>query len=47
VLDANPLADIRNSDKISGVMLNGRLYDPITMDEIAPGNAKKAPYYWE
>ena len=47
VLDANPLADIRNSDKISGVMVNGRLYDPITMDEIAPGSAKKAPYYWE
>ena len=26
VLDANPLTDIRNSDKISGVMVNGRLY---------------------
>jgi imidazolonepropionase-like amidohydrolase/Tol biopolymer transport system component len=47
VLDANPLTDIRNTDKISGVMVNGRLYNPVTMDEIAPGNAKKAPYYWE
>lgn len=47
VLDANPLADIRNSDKISGVMVNGRLYEPVTMNEIAPGNSKKAPYYWE
>ena len=27
VLDANPLTDIRNSDKIAGVMVNGRLYD--------------------
>ena len=47
VLDANPLDDIRNSDKISGVMVNGRLYEPVTMNEIAPGNVKKAPYYWE
>ena len=47
VLDANPLTDIRNSDKISGVMVNGRLYDPVTMNEIAPGAAKKVPYYWE
>ena len=47
VLDANPLADIRNSDRISGVMVNGRLYDPMSLDEVAPGNAKRAPYYWE
>ena len=47
VLDANPLENIRNSDKVSGVMVNGRLYDPVTMDEIAPGNAKKPSYYWE
>jgi len=32
---------------VSGVMVNGRLYNPVTMDEIAPGNAKKPPYYWE
>jgi imidazolonepropionase-like amidohydrolase len=47
VLDANPLADIRNSDKISAVMVNGRMYEPMTMNEIVTGNAKKAPYYWE
>ena len=47
VLDANPLADIRNSDKISGVMVNGRMYEPVTMNEVVTGNAKKAPYYWE
>jgi imidazolonepropionase-like amidohydrolase len=47
VLDANPLENIRNSDKVSGVMVNGRLYEPLTMNEIAPGTAKKAPYYWE
>jgi imidazolonepropionase-like amidohydrolase/Tol biopolymer transport system component len=47
VLDENPLANIRNSDKISGVMVNGRLYNAITLDEIAPGNRKRPKYYWE
>ena len=47
VLDANPLEDIRNSDDISHVMLNGRLYDPVTMRETATGDYAPAPYYWE
>ncbi len=47
VLDANPLENIRNSDKIASVMLNGRLYDATTMNEIVTGNRIRAPYYWE
>ena len=47
ILDANPLEDIHNSDKLSGVMLNGRLYDPVTMNEVTTGNSVRAPYYWE
>ena len=47
VLDANPLSDIRNSDKISGVMVNGRLYDPVTMNETGTGERVRPPYYWE
>jgi imidazolonepropionase-like amidohydrolase len=47
ILDANPLDDIRNTDKISEVMLNGRLYDAETMNEIVTGGRKKAKYYWE
>jgi imidazolonepropionase-like amidohydrolase len=47
ILDANPLDDIRNTDKISEVMLNGRLYDAATMNEIVTGSRRKAPYYWE
>ena len=34
VLDADPTADIRNSDKVHRVMLGGRLYDPLTMNEV-------------
>ncbi|ATW02331.1 amidohydrolase family protein [Sphingorhabdus sp. YGSMI21] len=47
VLDADPIADIRNSDKISRVMLNGRLYDPLTMNELVTGDRKRAAYWWE
>ncbi len=47
VLNANPLDDIRNSDDISAVMLNGRFYDAVTMDEQVTGDAERAPYYWE
>ena len=47
VLDADPSADIRNSDKIARVMLGGRLYDARTMNEVGTGNARRAPYWWE
>jgi len=47
VLDADPTADIRNSDKIYRVMLGGRLYDPATMDEVVTGTRKRAPYWWQ
>ena len=47
VLDADPTADIGNSDKINRVMLNGRMYDPLTMNEVETGNRKRAPYWWE
>ncbi|MDN4631707.1 amidohydrolase family protein [Sphingomonas sp. PsM26] len=46
VLDADPSVDIRNSDKINRVMLGGRLYDPLTMDEVVTGTRKRAPYWW-
>jgi len=47
VLDADPTADIRNSDKINRVMLNGRLYDPLTMNEVVTGDRKRVAYWWE
>jgi imidazolonepropionase-like amidohydrolase len=34
VLDKDPLESIRNSDSVSQVMLNGRLYDAKTLNEI-------------
>ena len=47
VLDANPLDDISNTDKVSKVMLNGRLYDAATLNEELTGARKRPPYWWE
>lgn len=47
VLTADPSTDIRNSDKIAQVMLGGRLYDVVTMNEVETGTAKRLPYWWE
>jgi imidazolonepropionase-like amidohydrolase len=45
ILNADPLADIGNTDDIDSVMLGGRLYDAETMNETG-GRARKK-YYWE
>ncbi len=47
VLDKNPLENIRNTDSVRMVMLNGRLYDAETMNEIAPLQRTRLPFYWE
>ena len=47
VLDANPLADIRDSTKLRYVMANGRLYDPLTMNEVAPNPRQRSKFWWE
>jgi imidazolonepropionase-like amidohydrolase/Tol biopolymer transport system component len=47
VLDADPTADIRNSDKVSQVMLGGRLYDAATLNEVATGTRNRKAYWWE
>ena len=47
ILDADPTQEIRNTEKIHRVMLGGRLYDPLTMNEAETGNRKRQPYWWE
>ena len=46
VLDANPLDDIRNSNEISQVMMNGRLYDGDTLDQLWPERVTAGPFHW-
>ena len=47
VLNADPSADIRNSDKVDKVMIGGRFYDAGTLNEEVTGTRKRLPYYWE
>jgi imidazolonepropionase-like amidohydrolase/Tol biopolymer transport system component len=47
ILTANPLEDIRNSDDIAQVMVNGRLYDAATLNETVTGDRRRLPYFWE
>lgn len=47
ILNSNPLDDIRNSDDISDVMLNGRLYDAATLNEKMTGARRRKSYWWE
>lgn len=45
VLDKNPLDDIRNSESVHYTMVNGRMYDCETMNEV-DGKAR-GKFYWE
>jgi cytosine/adenosine deaminase-related metal-dependent hydrolase len=47
VIDGNPLADIRQSDRIAQVMQNGRLYDATTMNQVAPVAKARKPLFFE
>ena len=47
VIDADPLADIRQSDRVAQVMVNGRLYDAKTMDEVGATPRKRRPLFFE
>ncbi len=46
ILDANPLANIRNTIGISQVVQNGRLYDGDTLDQVWPTRKPLAPFWW-
>lgn len=47
VLDRNPLEDIRNSNSVRYTLLNGRLYDAATMNEIGNHPKPRRRFYWE
>ena len=46
VLDASPLDDIHNTEKVRYVMKNGRLYDGGTLDEVWPRKKALPPMWW-
>jgi imidazolonepropionase-like amidohydrolase len=47
VLDKNPLDDIHNSETVRYTMVNGRIYDAHTMNEIGNRPKERLPFYWE
>jgi imidazolonepropionase-like amidohydrolase len=47
VLDRNPLENIRNSESIGMVMLNGRLMDAKTLNEIGEKGKRRLAFWWE
>jgi imidazolonepropionase-like amidohydrolase/Tol biopolymer transport system component len=47
VLDKNPLENIQNSNSVVYTMVNGRLYDAATLNEIGNYDHKRSRFYWE
>ncbi len=47
ILDANPLDDLRNTNSISHVMKNGRLYNANTLDQVYPQKVTAGPFIWQ
>jgi imidazolonepropionase-like amidohydrolase/Tol biopolymer transport system component len=47
ILDKNPLEDIHNSQYIKYTMVNGRIYDAETMNEVGNYDNKRAKFWWE
>ena len=47
ILSRNPLENIRNTNSVSHVMINGKLYLAENLDEIWPNNNKTESYNWQ
>lgn len=47
IMDKNPLDNIRNTETISSVMVNGRLYDADQMNETGNYNKPRGKFFWE
>ena len=47
IMDKDPLNNIRNTETISSVMVNGRLYNAEEMNEIGNHTKPKPKFYWE
>lgn len=47
ILDRNPLDNIRYSETISMVVINGRVLDGKTLNEVVEGGRQRLPFWWE
>jgi hypothetical protein len=46
ILDGNPLENIRNTNTIRYVMMNGRMYDGNSLDQVYPQRRTAGPFHW-
>ncbi len=47
IIDGNPMEDIRKSENVVYTMVNGRLFDTETMNEVGNTDKKRTKFYWE
>lgn len=47
ILDKNPLENIQNTNSVVYTMVNGRLYDAATMNEVGNQTNERTSFYWE
>lgn len=47
IMDKNPLENIQNTNSVIYTMVNGRLYDISTMNEVGNYNKKRSKFYFE
>jgi imidazolonepropionase-like amidohydrolase/Tol biopolymer transport system component len=47
LLDENPLEDIQNTNSVTHTMMNGRLFDAATMNEVGNQMNERLPFWWE
>jgi cytosine/adenosine deaminase-related metal-dependent hydrolase len=47
IIDGDVLKDIRQSDRISHVMQNGRLFEVPAMNEVVSGQRVRKPFFFE
>ena len=47
IIDGDVLNDIRESEKVAYTVLNGRVYDAATMNEVGNYDRKRQPFFFE
>jgi imidazolonepropionase-like amidohydrolase/Tol biopolymer transport system component len=47
VIDGNPLEDIYKTENVVYTILNGRIYESETMDEVGNNDVKRPAFWWE
>jgi imidazolonepropionase-like amidohydrolase/Tol biopolymer transport system component len=47
VIDGNPLEDIRLTERVTYTMINGRLFDAATLNELGHQRRERLPFWWE